>query len=329
MLNALGLDAVDEQVYWGLLTHPDLGVVELAETLALSEKQVRAAMDKLGALTLLSASRDSPGEMRPVSPQLGLYRLLEKQEAELERQRREIELSRAAVRKLVTDYSGLLQREARFDVEQLVGLDEVQTRLEEFVRSAERETRSAIPGGPPSAATLEASRPLDAALLQRGISQRVLYQDIVKSNAVTVEYCRWMMAEGAEVRTAPVLPSRLLIVDSAVALVPVDPDQPGLGAMFIRTPAIVSSLCALFDQTWQLATALDDAPARSDATTISEGDRTLLTLLAAGYTDEAVAKRLGVSLRTVRRRVHDLMIRLGASSRLDAGLKAGQRGWIN
>ena len=50
--------------------------------------------------------------------------------------------------------------------------------------------------------------------------------------------------------------------------------------------------------------------------------------MAAGVTDEAAANRLGVSLRTVRRRVADLMERLDASSRFEAGLKAGRRGWL-
>lgn len=51
-------------------------------------------------------------------------------------------------------------------------------------------------------------------------------------------------------------------------------------------------------------------------------------MLAAGLTDEAAAKRLGVSLRTVRRIMAGLMDRLQASSRFEAGLKAAQKGWL-
>jgi DNA-binding NarL/FixJ family response regulator len=61
---------------------------------------------------------------------------------------------------------------------------------------------------------------------------------------------------------------------------------------------------------------------------LSPGERELLLPLAKGMTDEAAAKRLGVSLRTVRRQMAALMERLGASSRFEAGLKAAQRGWL-
>jgi DNA-binding CsgD family transcriptional regulator len=50
----------------------------------------------------------------------------------------------------------------------------------------------------------------------------------------------------------------------------------------------------------------------------------VLQILAQGCTDEAVARNLGISLRTVRRITADLMDRLGASSRFQAGLRASR-----
>src|SRR5690606_39837840 len=57
-------------------------------------------------------------------------------------------------------------------------------------------------------------------------------------------------------------------------------------------------------------------------------ERELLTLLSAGNTDESAAAQLGVSVRTVRRMVADIMDRLGARSRFQAGVKAADRGWL-
>ena len=51
-------------------------------------------------------------------------------------------------------------------------------------------------------------------------------------------------------------------------------------------------------------------------------------ILAAGTTDEAVARRLGLSRRTVQRQMQQLMRRLGADSRFQAGLQAKARGWL-
>ncbi|MET8630960.1 LuxR C-terminal-related transcriptional regulator, partial [Kitasatospora sp. NPDC004669] len=49
---------------------------------------------------------------------------------------------------------------------------------------------------------------------------------------------------------------------------------------------------------------------------------------ADGHTDDAIAKRLGVSPRTARRIATDLMERLNARSRFQAGVRATQAGWL-
>ncbi|MEO3854275.1 LuxR C-terminal-related transcriptional regulator [Acrocarpospora sp. B8E8] len=54
----------------------------------------------------------------------------------------------------------------------------------------------------------------------------------------------------------------------------------------------------------------------------------LLRMLLEGQTDERAARRLGLSLRTVRRSMSSLMTRLGARSRFQAGARAVQRGWL-
>jgi DNA-binding NarL/FixJ family response regulator len=60
-----------------------------------------------------------------------------------------------------------------------------------------------------------------------------------------------------------------------------------------------------------------------------DGDtRNLLTLLAAGLTDDAIARSLGWSSRTTQRRLQRLMITLGASTRFQAALLATRRGWV-
>ena len=55
--------------------------------------------------------------------------------------------------------------------------------------------------------------------------------------------------------------------------------------------------------------------------------RTLIVLLAQGLTDEAIGRRLGISSRTVRRRVAEIVHSLGAKSRFQAGVRAAQAGW--
>ncbi|MBZ5735679.1 LuxR C-terminal-related transcriptional regulator [Nocardioides sp. TRM66260-LWL] len=54
----------------------------------------------------------------------------------------------------------------------------------------------------------------------------------------------------------------------------------------------------------------------------------ILEQLAVGAQDDQIARLLGVSLRTVRRRVADVMAELGAESRFQAGVEAVRRGWL-
>ena len=54
----------------------------------------------------------------------------------------------------------------------------------------------------------------------------------------------------------------------------------------------------------------------------------LVRQLASGAKDEQIARTLGLSLRTVRRRVADLMIQLGVDTRFQAGAEAVRRGWL-
>ncbi|MFC7641848.1 helix-turn-helix domain-containing protein [Streptosporangium lutulentum] len=51
----------------------------------------------------------------------------------------------------------------------------------------------------------------------------------------------------------------------------------------------------------------------------------MLALLAAGLKDDAIARQLDVSLRTVQRRVRSLCDHLGAGTRFQAGLLAAHQ----
>ena len=53
-----------------------------------------------------------------------------------------------------------------------------------------------------------------------------------------------------------------------------------------------------------------------------------LLQLTEGAKDEQIARTLGISLRTVRRRIADLLSELGADSRFQAGVEAVRRGWL-
>lgn len=60
----------------------------------------------------------------------------------------------------------------------------------------------------------------------------------------------------------------------------------------------------------------------------TDDELAVLRLLARGYTDEVVALKLGLTGRTLRRRLRSAMDKLGAASRFEAGYKLALSGWL-
>jgi len=128
--------------------------------------------------------------------------------------------------------------------------------------------------------------------------------------------------EGEEVRVIDAMPTRLFVISPTHAVLP-EPlgfaDEPRL---LVRQGALVEALTLLFELYWERSMAVPSLEARVDQRTF------LVRQLASGAKDEQIARTLGLSLRTVRRRVADLMIELGVDTRFQAGAEAVRRGWL-
>lgn len=327
MLTALGLDDVSEVVYRAMLAHPQEGVAALGTRLALPERQVRKALDVLSELALLRPSADREGELRAVPPEVGMEALMARQQAELAAQQLRIEASRAAAAQLIADFADLRSVGSHPGVEQLTGLDRIRDRLTVLTREVREEVMTFAPDGGQKPENIEAAKPLDLDLLGRGIRMRTVYLDSVRNSPHTVEYVNWLAGQGGQVRTVPALATRMIVVDRATAVIPVRSDDTAAGAVVLTGQGMLTALCALFESVWAGARPIGSA-ARLDEHGLSPQERTALALLADGHTDDAIAKRLGVSPRTARRIATDLMERLDARSRFQAGVRAAQVGWL-
>jgi len=329
LLEVLGLAPSTEAVYRVLLAAPRSSIEDLVLKLELPETEVQSALDELIRHSLVRESRDVPGELRVVRPDVGLEELLRRQEAALTERKRQLEDAKAEVAELVTRFASSDHGRSLADTtERLLGLDAIQSRLEVLARDMQSECLSVMPGGAQSPASLNASRPLDQRGLAAGISILTLYQDSARNDPATHAYAQWLTDSGGEVRTAPILPTRMLIFDRRIAVIPIDPDNTKLGALCTTELAIVRSMIGIFETAWNTAVPLGSSAQEESTSGLTPLDRQILIMLGTGLTDEAAATRLGVSGRTVRRQVSSIMERLNASSRFEAGLKAAQRGWI-
>ncbi|QDY80316.1 helix-turn-helix domain-containing protein [Streptomyces qinzhouensis] len=329
MFDALGLDPKTEAVYRLVLEEPELRLDQIVSRAGRSADEVRSALDRLADLCLLDqAEVHAAGEQlfRAADPGVGLSYLLSRKEAELAKQQRGLEEARAAVSTLTARRASQLPR--GFDVaKRLEGRDEMCERLSEIAELARFECLSMLPGGAQSPDSVADSQPLDQRALARGVSIRIIYQDSFRNTPETVRYVNWLGGLGGEARTLPSLAIPMVVFDREVALVPLDPRDGRAGALELRSAGAVTVARLLFEEYWERANPIGPAKPH-DHHGLNPQEKELLRLLAEGHTDETVSRRLGVSLRTVRRMNADLTGRLAARSRFQAGAAAARRGWV-
>ena len=159
--------------------------------------------------------------------------------------------------------------------------------------------------------------------LANGIPVRCIYpvRALQLARSVLEEHRR----SGEEMRLLPEVPHQMAIVGNGHAMV-----VSGLGGeevytAIIREPLIVRVLVRYFDTLWERAGHMPEGDRPRDR---SEERRMLLLELGRGARDEQIARSMGLGLRTVRRRVADLMIELGVETRFQAGVEAARRGWV-
>jgi DNA-binding CsgD family transcriptional regulator len=328
VLELLGLDRRTESVYRLMLEEPRLGVAELCQRLALSEPDLRDALDELTRHSLLTESGGAASRLRPIRPAIGLELVLLHQEQDLAARLRDLAAVRAQLAELVAGRAEPDEPAPVTAIRRLSGGDALRAELESLVRHASAEWLTVLPRCGHPAGHLGRARALQDAALARGVRVLSLCADAARGNPDSRAYARWLTGLAGQVRTATVIPPSISIVDGRTAILPIDPSRPGQGGVCTTEPGIVRTAMAVFEQAWLAALPLSEKAAADQQDEVSPPDRQLLRLLARGLTDEAAGFRLGVSARTVRRQMAALMERLDATSRFEAGIKAARRGWI-
>ncbi|MEU1287618.1 LuxR C-terminal-related transcriptional regulator [Kitasatospora sp. NPDC005856] len=270
-----------------------------------------------------------PAAWQPVSPQAATAQLLSARdtalrarEEALREQRRLIQQQRDGLAALVPVY--LQARQHAFPqgtIDRLPDQFAVRSLLADVIDSCRSEVLVSKHGGSFPPAALREALPRDLALLDRGVRMRSLYQHATRFDQPTRVHAEQLIEAGAEIRTLPEVLPQLIIVDGSLALLPA---RSG-GALIIREPDLLSYLLTVFERDWENATPFASGPqAAHDVTKTMK--QSILVLLAKGLKDESIARRLGISLRTCRRHVSDLLDSLGAHSRFQAGVVAERLG---
>lgn len=336
MLEALDLDPVQQQVYEALVDGA-VTVEELRATAGLSAARVRAALVSLEKLNLVgrfAADRRQGGEERylPVAPEIAFESLLLAREEEIHRTRRHIQHLAARFR------ASAAGRDPLDLVEIVTGRAAVIRQVDQLQRSARTEIRGI---DRPPYANSDPDRldpktgmmPVQAQMLRRGIGYRVIYDTDGLATSHRFEGDIGAAAElGEDARVMADTPTKMLIADDRIALIPLRAAPHELASSVVVHPSgLLEVLCEFFEVLWGRALPISEylagrRPGAPDGPSPQEAR--LLALLTTGMTDQVMARQLGVSYRTFQRRLHGLMERLGATTRFQLGMRAASLGWV-
>ncbi|MCK9895839.1 LuxR C-terminal-related transcriptional regulator [Frankia sp. AgB32] len=342
MLDLLGLDGVALSAYRLWLRHGSLGVADVAELLGEPARDVGQARDRLLELGLLLASRERPGHFVAVHPEAGLDHLLQAQHEQLIRRHERLVRARAQVSVFVSDYLESRPDPDGVEVQRIDSVDHARAELLAIVGRAEREVLTLRIRRRAASTLSNDVMPVELRALRRGVVMRSVLPRATRQDENGVGYLRTVAAHGMDARLlddprleATTVDGRIALIGPALGAAPGRGGGRGVGgghALLVRTPELASVLRTLFEQVWEIAEPISgelaDASAPEAADNPSDSERLLLRLLSLGVKDEAAARHLGVSVRTVRRMIADLMTRLDARSRFQAGTLATRRGWL-
>ncbi|MFJ7159586.1 helix-turn-helix transcriptional regulator [Streptomyces sp. NPDC101118] len=325
-MRVLGLSDLEEGVYRHFLRNPDTTDGGIHLLLRADREAVARAQALLCELGLLyPTDRET---LIPADPAIAVDRLTDLRLRQLHQELQEVTRSRHLVAELREEQSPTLASQQ--SVERIEEVAKIRSRIDDLAFFAREEILSVEPYTALTPENIEHSRPLDMRCLRRGVRIRSVVLKEALTDPLTVGYLRELIARGAQIRAADDISERMLVYDRRTALVPIDPEDTSRGALVAQETGLVSSILALFEKIWGQATDLSSIIA--DADDVPDGpadtEREVLRSMCHVGKDEIGARQLGMSVRTYRRHVADLLRVLGASSRPHAALLARERGWI-
>ncbi|MGH3482958.1 MAG: LuxR C-terminal-related transcriptional regulator [Nocardioidaceae bacterium] len=324
----LGVDAATEELYRALLVRPGSTLADLREATGFGPKRLRRLLDVLERQAMVTRRGGHPARFQPTPPDIVIDALASAREHELDQ-------ARLAAHQL----TALLQTPAeQLHVTELVEILTSPTAVAERWTQLQTATRTTLDvfDRPPYAQTAsEEHEPLQSELRRRGVVTRGIYDEDALSYPGTIDHLRHVTmpdevgVQQEQARVVSRLPIKMALFDRRTALVPltgpIEGDAIDAGVVVHRS-ALLDALLDLFNTYWHRGTdvVIEDGQVATSGTRTD--DSTILTMLAGGLKDDAIARALGVSTHTVRRRVSDIKQRIGATTRFQAGLALGRQG---
>lgn len=314
---ALGLGDEALLLYRHVLRSAPATLEEHARSVGWTTRRTARLLRDLERLGLVHQASD--GHVRVDDPRATVGRLLDGEEAELDERRRRLLELRRTLETFEYDYRrGLQISGPRAPVWEHVAPADAAATVEHLLRTSTgallQVSRQIMHGpGHEDVVRRQRSRWLASGRTSRSIFSRSVLESprwsaFAASRAADGEQQRYLPGDAIPVGFAAFGRSGALLSGGA-------PEQ---DLLLVRDPSLVDVFVALFEELWRRAEPTPEQRA-------SPGEDRVLELLALGVKDEAIARQLGVSLRTVRRRIAGLMDEHGADTRYQLGLAVGRR----
>ncbi len=325
-MSVFGVSAEEEEIYRHFLRHPGTPADDLHLRVHIRQDDAQRSLERLREIGLLRDNGERHG-YTPTNPEIAMARLMDRRLHELHEEMLRVTQSRYVIDALRAEMGA--RTPTPQGVEQLVDLAQIRSRIDDLAFFAREEILSVEPYTELTPANIDHARPLDMRCLRRGVRIRNVVLRTALAHPPTVAYLRELAHTGAQIRVADDVSERILVYDRRVALVPVDPGDTSRGALLAHESGLVCNIMALFEKIWDQAEDLLAATSEPEAApALSEMERRVLSSMVSVGKDEAGARELGISVRTYRRHVADLMRVLGAASRAQAALLAREHGWV-
>lgn len=318
-LSVTGLEACAELLYRKLLQRTHWRTQELARAVKCSAGEVAQALQALRDEGLVGVSADDPTSFRAVEPCVAFPALLARAMFE----GRTLGLSPVEADRFIA-----LHERAERDEGVARGSGghrtDASSVVERMVAKVEKDVTFLVPGYVDGGFAF--SRPIVDMGLQRGIRLRAVWASSVFGADDAMDHAQWLAQQDVPPRMTDVVPVCAVITDGAAAVVIDHSRTPRM----VCSGAELESLCSLAERLWDRGAEVRRLR-RTPGTGAAQRPRMqmVLRLLADGLTDDdAVARRLGCSVRTVRNDVAAAMAALDARSRFQAGARAMRAGLI-
>lgn len=269
-------------------------------------------------------SGEQDGQIRPVEPATALRLLIGHRQGELMDRQERIMVGWQRLAALLPPAVDGAPTERADGVRLMTDFDEVVTRTAELYPSPKQRLRGTETGAYPTQPPRDRGRRPPQGSLRAGVRFQMIYHAGYLDTKAGSEIIRDSARSGEEVRLRGAMPIKMLHVDDSVALVGIGPMA--RTALLVRSEAILMMLAEWFDLLWA-----DPATVRlpDDVSETSPDDIQLRVLRMMPTDDDtAIARRLQLSVSTVRRHIKVLYTMLGVNNRFAAGMVAAKRGWI-